>query len=337
VRAAAELVLPHRQRRRPFEQPHLDRDKLDEYLSRVQPSSVGEGESSEPGGPAGQPDEGERVFNPAAPRPVPRIELAPPAGAMLRGRRNPTPTQERGHYVRAVADEKPGDLALDATIRAAVLRGGQTEGRPVIERADLHRKERAGRTGTLILFVVDASGSMAARRRMELVKGAVLGLLQSAYEQRDEVSVIAFRGPQAELLLSPTGSVELADRALRVLPTGGRTPLAHALVVAGEVFRRACSARTAGPALLVLLSDGKANVPLPDTAGDPWQQALLVARELASAGLSALVLDSDAGFVRLGRAAELAQALGAECLPLEGLSAETLVLKLRGPSWSRGS
>jgi magnesium chelatase subunit D len=165
---------------------------------------------------------------------------------------------------------------------------------------------------------------------MELVKGVVLDLLQSAYEERDEVGVIAFRGPQAELLLSPTASVELADRALRVLPTGGRTPLAHALVTAGEVFRRTRSARPELPVLLVLLSDGKANVSLPDTTGDPWQQALQAARELAAAGLPALVLDTDAGFVRLGRGAELAQALGAECLPLDGLSAETLGLKIRG-------
>jgi magnesium chelatase subunit D len=340
VRSAAELVLPHRQRRRPFEQPHLDRERLDECLSRLQPRPDREGEV--PSGPeesSGQSDStlcetdgGERVFDPAAPRLVRRIEVAPPAGiscSMPRGRRNPTPTHERGHYVRAVPDEKSSDLAVDATIRAAVLRGGQIDGRPVIERADLHRKERSGRTGTLMLFAVDASGSMAARRRMELLKGAVLGLLQSAYEQRDEVGVIAFRGPQANLLFPPTGSVELADRALRVLPTGGRTPLAHALVTAGEVFRRARSAKPEVPALLVLLSDGKANVPLPDTAGDPWQQALLAARDLASTRLPALVLDTEAGFVRLGRATELAQALGAECLPLDGLSAEMLVLKVR--------
>jgi magnesium chelatase subunit D len=339
VRAAAELVLPHRQRRRPFEQPHLDRERLDECLSRLQLRSDQEGEApSSPEESSGQSrsshgesDVGECVFDPATPRPVRRIEVAP-AGilcSMPRGRRNPMPTRERGHYVRAVPDEKPSDLAVDATIRAAVLRGGQIDGRPVIERADLHRKVRTGRTGTLILFTVDASGSMAARRRMELLKGAVLGLLQSAYEQRDEVGVIAFRGPQADLLLPPTGNVELADRALRVLPTGGRTPLAHALVTAGEVFRRARSARPEVPALLVLLSDGKANVPLPDTAGDPWRQSLQAAREVLSAGLPALVLDTDAGFVRLGRAAELAQALGAECLPLEGLSAEMLVLKVR--------
>jgi magnesium chelatase subunit D len=315
VRRAAELVLPHRQRRRPFEQPHLDRERVDEALAKAQapPETTG----------------GEQVFEPSAPQPVRRIEVAPPAGvspSMPRGRRNPTPTRERGHYVRAVPDEKPTDLALDATLRAAVLRGGQVDGRPVIEPCDLHRKERAGKTGTLILFVVDASGSMAARRRMELVKGAVLGLLQSAYEQRDEVGFIAFRGPQAEVLLPPTGSVELAERALRVLPTGGRTPLAHALLTADEVLSRA---RADVPALLVLLSDGKANVALPETMGDPWQQALAAVQELARKRVPALVLDADAGFVRVGRAAELAEALGAECLPLDGLSAETLILKVR--------
>jgi magnesium chelatase subunit D len=317
IRTAAELVLPHRQRRRPFEQPHLDRDRLQESLSRLQTPA--------------EEQNGERVFEPAAPQPVRPITLAPTSDLNPRphGRRNPTPTRERGHYVRAVADEKATDVAIDATIRAAVLRGGQVDGRPVIERTDLHRRERAGRTGTLILFAVDASGSMAARRRMELVKAAVLGLLQSAYEQRDEVGVIAFRGTQAELLLPPTGSVELAEAALRALPTGGRTPLAHGLALAGDVLRRSRRSRPDVPTLLVLLTDGKANVPLPEISGDPWQQALSQAHALAMERLPALVLDADAGFVRVGRAPELAQALGAECLPLDGLSAEKLILKVR--------
>jgi magnesium chelatase subunit D len=317
IKTAAELVLPHRQRRRPFEQPHLDRDRLQESLSRLQTPVEGQN--------------GERVIEPAAPQPVRPITVAPSRDLNTRphGRRNPTPTRERGHYVRAVADEKATDVAIDATIRAAVLRGGQADGRPVIERADLHRKDRAGRIGTLILFVVDASGSMAARRRMELVKAAVLDLLQSAYEQRDEVAVIAFRGTQAELLLPPTGSVELAEAALRALPTGGRTPLAHGLALAGDVLRRSRRSSPDLPTLLVLLTDGKANVPLPEMTGDPWQQALSQAQALAMERVPALVLDADAGFVRMGRAPVLAQALGTECLPLDGLSAETLVLKVR--------
>jgi magnesium chelatase subunit D len=204
-----------------------------------------------------------------------------------------------------------------------------TEGKLTIEPADLHFKERSGKTGTLILFVVDASGSMAARRRMEVVKAAVLSLLQSAYEQRDQVGVITFRGVAAEMPLAPTRSVELAEEALRQLPTGGRTPLAHALVLAHELLRKNRQAHPELPVLLVVLSDGKANVPLPDLPGDAWAQSLQAAAQLADARTPALVLDPEAGLVRLGRATQLAQALAAECLSLEQLSAQDLVLKVR--------
>jgi magnesium chelatase subunit D len=341
LRAAAELVLPHRRKRRPFEPPHLAREQLDERLGALQSQHGAKGEESRSGrdGPAANKDGGEklpeRTFEAAQPPAVPRIEIASPDGRMAHGRRNPTQDGERGRYVRGVPDERATDVALGATVRAAACRGAWADGRLQVAPVDLHRKERAGRTGTLLLFVVDASGSMAARRRMEAVKGAVLGLLRSAYEQRDEVSVIGFRGTAAEVLLAPTASVELAEQALRVLPTGGRTPLAHALVLAGEVATRARRANRELPILLVLLSDGRANVPLPETTADPWQQALRAAQELASAGLPALVLDTDAGFVRLGRVQELARALSAECLPLEDLSAENLILKVR-PETARG-
>jgi magnesium chelatase subunit D len=164
---------------------------------------------------------------------------------------------------------------------------------------------------------------------MELVKGTVLELLRSAYEQRDEVCVLSFRGTQAEVLLPPTRSVEQAEEALRELPTGGRTPLAHALVVAHEVVHQVRRSRPNTPVLLVLLSDGRANVPLPGTAEDPWQQALQAAAGLATAKVPALVLDTDTGFIRLGKAAQLASALAAQCLPLEELTAQSLVLKVR--------
>jgi magnesium chelatase subunit D len=195
--------------------------------------------------------------------------------------------------------------------------------------ADLHRKECEARTGTLLLFVVDASGSMAARRRMELVKGTVLGLLRSAYEQRDEVAVIAFRGLEASLLLPATRNVELAEQVLRVLPTGGRTPLAHALVVASVLVKQRLRSHASLPILLVLLSDGRTNVSLPGTNDPPWQQTLQAAEELAGSGVTTLVLDTHASFVQLGRVEELAKALGATLLPLDDLSAENLILKLR--------
>src|SRR5439155_21032971 len=131
--------------------------------------------------------------------------------------------QKSGHYVRAVTSRQDGALAIDATVRAAATRGIGSGRKLDIQPVDLRRKHREGKTGTLILFAVDASGSMAARQRMEAVKGAVLSLLQSAYEQRDEVGVITFRGVAAELLLSPTRSVDMAEQAMRQLPTGGRT------------------------------------------------------------------------------------------------------------------
>jgi magnesium chelatase subunit D len=143
------------------------------------------------------------------------------------------------------------------------------------------------------------------------------------------VGVIAFRGPQAEVLLPPTTAVEQAEQALRALPTGGRTPLAHALVLARETLSRARRSGPESPALLVVLGDGKANVCLPDAPGDPWQQALAAAADLAAEGVPALVLDTEAGFVRSGRSEDLARALAAECLPLEDLSSDQLLLSVR--------
>jgi len=356
LRAAAELVLPHRRKRKSFEQPHLTREQLDDRLGALQgqegpaggsgrtdsenlpPQSSGrssEEQRSDEDRPVANKDRAEetadRVFEAAQASALRRIEVASPGtdGRTPHGRRNHATTGDRGRYVRAVPDDKATDIAFGATVRAAALRGAWADGHLQVAPEDLHRKVRAGRTGTLLLFVVDASGSMAARQRMELVKGTVLGLLRSAYEQRDEVGVIAFRGLQAEVLLAPTARVDLAEQALRVLPTGGRTPLAHALFLAGESASRVRRTTPDLPILLVLLSDGRANVALPGTAEDPWQQALRAAEKLAAAGLPALVLDTDSGFVRLGRVQELARALAAPCLPLEDLSAEALVLKVR--------
>ncbi len=334
IRTAAELVLPHRRRRRPFERPELDREQLDEAFSKLespsdQPSSRGH---QSPESHAQESDASrsvDRVFSPDLIDNVRRIEVTAATQSNEQGRRNRNAGRERGPYVRAVPDETPVDLAIDATLRAAARHGLQPDGGMTIERSDLHRKERTGRRGTLILFAVDASGSMTARRRMAAVKGAVLGLLQSAYQQRDEVGVIAFRGPSAEVLLPPTRDIDRAEEALHLLSTGGRTPLAHALVLARETIRQVQQSVSDRLVLLVLLSDGKANVGLPESPGDPWQQTLQAAAALAADGIPALVLDSDAGFVRMGRAQQLAEALSAEYLPLEDLSAETLILKVR--------
>lgn len=343
IRAAAQLVLPHRRKRRPFESPQTSRAELDQCLNEMErqrpfQSPLGDQPDDEQSDRDGREPNGlrtnrteERIFEMPPAQPVRRLEVASSSdNPSLRGRRNTAASGERGRFVRAVPDERATQLAVAATVRAAAARGICEDGKLRVTAEDLHRPERDGRTGTLLLFVVDASGSMAARRRMEAVKGAVLGLLRSAYEQRDQVGVIAFRGPRAEVLLPPTSRVELAEQSLRVLPTGGRTPLAHALVLAGEVAHQARRMQPELPLLLLLLSDGRANVPRPGTTGDPWRQALQAAEALAAAALPALVLDTAEGFVSLGRAQEVAKVLAAPCLPLEELTGDNLILQVRG-------
>ena len=336
VRGAAELALPHRRRRKPFEQPGLDRDRLDELMrqasqapaeSEVEPVTAPDNEHASRDTEAPRDDEGQdqqQVFAAASAGSVPRITVDANANRLAAGRRSAAADASRGRVVRAVPDQNPSSLAVGATLRSAALRN---TGEFRVKKIDLHQQIRTGKSANLILFVVDASGSMAAQRRMEAVKGAVLALLTDAYQQRDEVAVIAFRGESATLLLSPTRSVDLAEQGLRELPTGGRTPLPHALQLTLETLEQANGRGI--PPLLVLLSDGKANVALGD-GGDPWQETLQLAGLLAERGLPALVLDTETGYLRLGRARQLAQALGAECLSLEELSAESLALTIRG-------
>ena len=358
VRNAAELVLPHRRRRKPFEQPGLDRDKLDQLMQDAMPPQEGadpqdetqdrpqdqSSQSSEQEPSAGRSDDQDesnesneseqaqqQVFAAAAGGAAPRITIENLSAQGVAGRRSDAADASRGRVLRAVPDTNPDSLAVVATLRSAALRhvaqnGAQSAEQLTVGKADLHRQVRVGKRASLILFVVDASGSMAAQRRMEAVKGAVLSLLTDAYQRRDEVAVISFGGTDATLLLAPTRSVDRAEQGLRELPTGGRTPLPHALQLAVDTVSRAGA--DCAP-LLVLLSDGKANVALTD-GGDAWRESLALAGQLAETGLAALVLDTESGYLRLGRAAQLAQALGAECLGLEQLGADNLALTIRG-------
>lgn len=340
VRNAAELVLPHRRRRKPFEQPGLDKERLDDVMQQAghppQPQGGDDGDATDQQDDGQQQDlqqdDGEeqggeqgsqRVFAAAAAGAARKISVASSAVLATAGRRSESVDAARGHVVRVVPDEQPTSLAIAATLRSAALRGPANL---QVTRADLHQQVRVGKSANLILFVVDASGSMAAQKRMEAVKGAVLSLLTDAYQRRDEVAVISFRGEEAQLLLAPTRSVDRAELGLRELPTGGRTPLPQALDLALRTLEQV-DGKT--PPLLVLLSDGKANVALSD-GGDAWRESLLLAETLAARGVAALVLDTESGYLRLGRAAQLAQALGAECLTLEQLSAENLALTIRG-------
>jgi magnesium chelatase subunit D len=334
VRDAAELVLPHRRRRQPFEQAGLDSEKLQQLMHEMQSEPKPENpEVAEPpeleDNAADEDKQGsdataEQVFDATRPAGVGSIVLESRAAVDPSGRRSTGIGIHRGQYMQSIQNDAPSHIAVDATIRHAIFRNPSEF---QVTRADLHEKVRVGKNACLILLVVDASGSMAARRRMELVKGTVLGLLEDAYQRRDQVAVIAFRGTQSELMLSPTRHVEQAQLSLQELPTGGRTPLAHALQTATEVLARNARSESLTP-LLAVLSDGKANVALSE-GGDPWQQSLAIAAKLAEQGIPALVLDTEQGFVKMGRARELADALRAEHLPLDGFTSDDLIMTIR--------
>ena len=337
VKRAALLALSHRRRRGPFEQPGIDPEELENALSEdppdppdgpdggtVSPSTSEDGGEGSTGARDSEPSEarigaGERSYEASEPFDPVRLEAPEKGKGGPLGRRSRV-SGETGH---PVADRESGgrarDVALAATIRAAAprQRTRRREGTNLVVRpADLRENIREGREGNLILFLVDASGSMAASRRMSAVKGAVLSLLNDAYQRRDKVALVSFRKEEARILLPPTSSVELASPRLQELPTGGRTPITAGLEKAAEVLKREELRDRERRPLLVLLTDGKA------TAGSDPRVA---AARLRSLTATSFVVDTEEGYVRLGMAGELAEAMGARCLRLEELRAEALV------------
>ncbi|MFJ3883480.1 putative cobaltochelatase [Streptomyces sp. NPDC090077] len=217
-------------------------------------------------------------------------------------------------------------LHLAATVHAAAphqkARGRSGRGL-VVRRDDLRQATREGREGNLVLFCVDASGSMAARQRMGAVKGAVLSLLLDAYQRRDKVGLITFRGADAELALPPTSSVDAAAARLEKLPTGGRTPLGPGLLKAHEVLRIERLRDPSRRPLLVVVTDGRATS-AGAVGGDPRELSGRSARLLAAEGIASVVVDCESGPVRLGLAGALAADLGAPAVTLDGLRADSL-------------
>ncbi|MFF6801355.1 putative cobaltochelatase [Streptomyces sp. NPDC012616] len=224
-------------------------------------------------------------------------------------------------------------LHLAATVHAAAphqrARGRSGPGL-VVRRDDLRQAVREGREGNLVLFVVDASGSMAARQRMSAVKGAVLSLLLDAYQRRDKVGLVTFRGSGADVALPPTSSVDAAAVRLESLPTGGRTPLAAGLLRAHDVLRVERLRDPARRALVVVVTDGRA------TGGpEPVATAGRAARLFAAEGVASVVVDCESGPVRLGLAGELAAELGGTAVTLDELRADSiagLVKNVQGTS-----
>jgi magnesium chelatase subunit D len=223
--------------------------------------------------------------------------------------------------VRVTPYDETGTLAINETLTAAAARGRRVGERGIaLAPTDLMQHGRSGPGRSHVLFLVDASASMATQRRLELAKSAALGLLKSNYQQRDEIGLMVFRGEGADLVMPFTSSIEGVENALADVPTGGRTPLARALIDASRLLR------TREPALLIVFTDGRANVSVSD--GDPWEESLAACETLRDACARAVVIDCEPGPIVLGRARHLAAALGAECIALSALQGNDLTVQI---------
>jgi magnesium chelatase subunit D len=358
IRAAARLALPHRRRRNPFDAPGLDEELLDRLLGdddlepdpepepptpEPEPDRPSEDDGSAPAGdqdgrgdsPVEAADRPEQTDAPAdrpgQPAPVSVAQPDQPYRARLLAARG-TGTGEAGRRSRALtsvgrtvgaAPAAGSRLHFPATVRAAATeqqRRGRAAGDPLrFDRTDLRTAVTEGRESNLVLFCVDASGSMAARRRMAAVKTAVLSLLLDAYQRRDKVGLVTFRGPEAALALPPTSSVEVAARRLTELPSGGRTPLAEGLLCAAETLRWERIRDPRRRPLLVLVTDGRA------TSGpDAVARSHRAAAYVRALGVDAVVVDCESGRLSLGLARGLATELQAQYVKLAEVSAEAL-------------
>ena len=336
IRVAAELALPHRRRRDPFDDPGIDRDQLDDALARA--GNDPEPDPDPPGGGQSADDPVSQSDSPANAKPQPpktrpsapasktfraRALTVPGVGAGAPGRRSRA--RNRAGSVVAAAegnDAAAHGLHLFATLLSAAEQAGAGPLRPRPD--DVRRAVREGREGNLVIFVVDASGSMAARDRMAAVSGATLSLLRDAYQRRDKVAVITFRQHEARLLLPPTSSAHIAGRRLARFDTGGKTPLAEGLLAARELIVRERARDRARRPLVVVLTDGRA------TAGpDPLGRSAVAASRLVAESTAAVVVDCETSYVRLGLAGQLARQLGAPVVRLEQLHADHLTRAVR--------
>jgi magnesium chelatase subunit D len=342
VREAAALVLPHRLRRKPFSESAMDESRLEETFRQHADETAERRETPPPPSPGGTAPDGEEValigevtVAPGATFPVRPLDLphdrqtkkAP--GSRTRSRSD----DATGRYVRPTP-VKSGvpDLALDATIRAAAPYQGLRERGNLalaIAEPDLRYKVREKRIGRHILFVVDASGSMGADQRMAETKAAILSLLIDAYQKRERVGLVVFRGREARLALPFTHSVEIAQRYLAHLPTGGKTPLPHALALAHDILKKEKAKHLRDAFLMVLITDGRANISLA-RQGQPMAEVKELAAQIRELQINALVLDTErfAPCLDLGCLPELSQILGGQYHSVQSLRAPEVVARI---------
>jgi magnesium chelatase subunit D len=279
---------------------------------------------------AGQGD-APRVDQPGAPfrvRKVASEAVAPRERQHIGRRTSVTNSEPVGRYVRgAVPEGKAHSLAFDATVRAAAVH--QLERKEVepegsnlrLKTWDIREKVRERKISNLIVFVLDTSGSMGVENHMVMTKGAILSLLTDAYQKRDRVALITFHGSDAELVLEPTNSVQRAERILQQLPTGGRTPLADGLRVAGELLEKERQRDPGVLPLLIVVSDGRANVAL--HGSDPIEDVRRMSSKIRELDINTMVVDTEAEHFRIGLASRLANWLNGPCYRIEDLDAHS--------------
>lgn len=351
IEEAAKLVLPHRLRREPFEEPEPLEERIEDHLQneqsgdekeeeREEESGEREEENNEPrsqDGNEGDEEESSRSSEERENssgrkestfgiRETDKADIERQKDNKERvgsGKRARTLARKRGRYVKSKHPQgKTDDVALDATFRASLARNGNLE----IGEEDIREKVREKRKSSTIAFVVDASGSMAAKKRMEVAKGAVLSLLEDSYQKRDKVAFIAFKGERAEVLLPPTSSVKLAARKLKELPTGRKTPLPDGMIKGLEVLERELRRDENAIPIMVLVSDGRGNVPINENVR---MEVLSIAERIREKGVHLVVIDTETGLAKIGYNREIAETANGQYTRIEDLSPESVTREVK--------
>ena len=350
VKKAMELALAHRMRSRPFEPPTLNKERLEKSMSQKQHEHQHQDQKPEqqkkneqqPQEPDDQKDTNqtqaakpqEQVFEIGTPIDVRAITMPRKRDRIARrktsGRRmNTLALRNRGRYLRQKMPQEGKDIAIDATLRAAApyqwVRSGPNA--IIVKDEDIREKERVGKTSAVVLFVVDASGSMGANQRMESAKGAVLSLLMDSYQKRDKIGMIAFKGKEAEIILPPCTSVDLALGRLRELPTGGKTPLSAGLSRGLQLLQGELRKDEESKLMMVLISDGRANEGM---GGKIKDELMAISERIKHLGIHTIVIDSevvDSSFLdmRLGYCHQIADQCQGKYYPLSSLTPESLL------------